>query len=191
MVHPSRIQLYQLLYIFLLILQPSRFAFGSSTHLSLVQFKDYFAIFEVHTNGLCQFGNFYFIDIVTYLILGLSINNGDYAHCLIATDSGPNELQSVPGLLNYNFGRLENFRETINMRGFASSCSSLLYHGKFDAGFTPVAGLYISNDHIQLIEIHNSNPLLASESPILGAICGASIAQNGTVMDSFYLPSLD
>lgn len=65
-------------------------------------------------------------------LIRFAFNNGDLSHCDIAASGNPSGLASVPGLLNYNFGRLAEFEEVIANREFGSSCSRKLFHGKFD-----------------------------------------------------------
>jgi hypothetical protein len=76
---------------------PTRVGFGSAPHITAAAFGGAVMVLAVHTDGTCQCGQ--------------GMNNGGLNHCdlpLPASDNDPAAAvyQSVPHLLNYNYGTL-------------------------------------------------------------------------------------
>lgn len=67
------------------------------------------------------------------------VNNGNTYKCGVPNTGNRYraELQSIPHLLNYNWGLYSDFVERVTTGGFGSACDSKIMHGKFSNGDNP------------------------------------------------------
>jgi len=106
--------------------------FGVDPNVRLVSNNGTIFVLEAHSNGLCQSGNV--------------INNGNLWKCGVSgtTDSHHAHLQNVQYLMNYNWGRLDDFEKRIQSGNYLGACDGQIMHAKFYNGENP-SGLVFRN----------------------------------------------
>jgi hypothetical protein len=97
---------------------------------------------------------------------------------------------STPGVLNYNYAPLENWKSFLTSPSSApmSSCSSLILHGTFDQGSNPSAALVSLGSQSAVIEAHHG--WKASDKDT--SQCGAPISRTpfgGAMLNSWIPPN--
>jgi hypothetical protein len=172
---------------------PVRMGFGTAPHVYVTNFNGTLLALETNTDGTCQ--------------CGLLYNNADFSRCFQASPAADDQFlyalfQTVPYLLNYNYGTLAAFRAAVNAPYAPFSlCNPTIMSGKFENGYSVSASLFAqtvvyTNDtgpgapagphtEVALLALHDGDvlcPLLTT------AFCGSPLPKPGPVFDQFRLP---
>jgi hypothetical protein len=180
---------------------PRRVGIGSSPHISVMMSPSSSSspsepmAFLTYTDGTCT--------------NGLIMNNADTSKCMIPLPQSDDDLvlnafQSVPYLLNYAYGSLDawvNTMETnVPYEAYVSMCNADggLHTGKFDCGFSPSGALFqrsviYSNateapngpaTELAAMVLHDGSVLCPLQTTI---ICGSPLPHDGLTLDNFRL----
>jgi hypothetical protein len=164
------------------IVTPKAFIdFGSDPNVKLVSNNGTIFVLEAHSNGLCQCGNV--------------INNGNLWKCGVSgtTDSHHAHLQNVQYLMNYNWGRLDDFEKRIQSGKYLGACDGQIMHAKFYNGETP-SGLVFRNSTSGVLQALYVNQFVEyNDIPLSSKLfCGAKmLIDNGKGADQAEFNSFD
>jgi len=143
--------------------------FGVDPNVRLVLNNGTLFVLEAHSNGLCQSGNV--------------INNGNLWKCGVSgtVSSHHAHLQNVQYLMNYNWGRLDDFEKRIQTGSYMSACDGQIMHAKFYNGEKP-SGLVFRNSTSGLLQALYVNQFVDyNDLPFSSKLfCGAKmLIENG------------
>jgi len=115
------------------------------------------------------------------------INNGNLWKCGVSgtTDSHHAHLQNVQYLMNYNWGRLDDFEKRIQSGKYLGSCDSQIMHAKFYNGENP-SGLVFRNGTSGVLQALYVNQFVDyNDLPLSSKLfCGAKmLIDNGKGQD--------
>lgn len=101
------------------------------------------------------------------------INNNEFSKCHFHENPEHYSLLNTPHLMNYLWGKLDNFKERVSTGTVINGCDNQIMHGKFNHGKKPRASLFEYNGRIQAL-ITNEQVMYDDLSIVSRFLCGGA-----------------